>query len=302
MQRIFFSRFVNYMDEIARLGSIRRAAEKLNVSASAIDKQLLRAEEELGVSLFERHPRGVRLTSAGELLMYRLRNWQRDIRTVGTEIEELKGLRRGEVRIAAPQEAVLSFLPQALSGFLKENPKITNSVQVVESDQVRQMIIDGEADVGLTFSPRPLPGVTVLRDLPFQVLALLPDDGSNRKSVSLDRFFQRPTVMPDAASHLRDILDIAAARAGVRIAPALTSNNLELLRQMVREGCGHGLIAVCPAAFQGPGAGLVALPLRGAGLPERVLSLIAPRDASSALAAVLAKRHFELFIDGLRAG
>ena len=297
MQKVFFSRFFSYMEEISRLGSIRRAAEALNVSPSAIDKQLLRAEEELGVPLFERHPRGMRLTSAGELLMYRMRNWQKDMRSAASEIEELKGLRRGEVRIAVPQEAVTSLLPQALSSFLGEHPRIATTVEVAASDRVRQMVIEGEADFGLTFSPRPLPGVSVLREIRFKVLALVPEDG--RASMSLDRFFSRPILVPDSASHLRDVLDIAAARAGIELAPVLTSNSLDLLRQLVREGCGHGLIAVCPGAFEGPGAGLSALPLRSAALPDLTLALISPRDSSSALASVLAKRHFELFIDGL---
>lgn len=300
MEHVFFTRFSRYMDEISRLGSIRRAAESLNVSPSAIDKQLLRAEEELGVLLFERHPRGVRLTSAGELLMYRMRNWQKDMRTVASEIEELKGLRRGKVRIAVPQEAVISFLPQVLSDFLRENPKIATTVLVAESDRVRQMVIDGEADFGLTFSPRPLPGVSVLRDLSFQVRALVPDDGSGRKCLSLEQFFARPTLVPEGTSHLRDILDVAAARAGMDLRPALSSNSLDLLRQLVREDCGNGLVLVYPGAFGDAGSGLTMLPLRGAGLADQVLSLISPRDRSSALAAVLTIRHFEVFIDGLQ--
>ncbi|WP_102227250.1 LysR family transcriptional regulator [Acidimangrovimonas sediminis] len=298
MQRVFFTRFFRYMDEVSRLGSIRRAAEALNVSASAIDKQLLRAEEELGVPLFERHPRGVRLTSAGELLMYRMRSWQKDMRTVASEIEELKGLRRGEVRIAVSREAVSGFLPKALSGFLRENPRVATSVRVAESDRVRQMVIEGEADFGLTFSPRPLPGVSVLREVPFRVLALVPDDG--RRSVTLERFFSRPILVPDAASHLRDVLDIAAAKAGMELAPVLTTNSLELLHQMVREGCGHGVIAVCPGTFEGAGERLSAVPLRAAPLPALSLALITPRDTSTALSSVLAKRHFEEFFDALK--
>ncbi|TWB13433.1 regulatory helix-turn-helix LysR family protein [Rhizobium sp. ERR 1071] len=69
MSRLLFSRFAHYLDEIANHGSIRKAAERLNVSASAINKQLISAEEEFGVALFERLPRGMRLTSAGELLV-----------------------------------------------------------------------------------------------------------------------------------------------------------------------------------------------------------------------------------------
>ena len=53
-----FSRFTRYFDEVARQSSIRKASEKLNVSASAIDRQILRVEEDLGVALFERLPTG----------------------------------------------------------------------------------------------------------------------------------------------------------------------------------------------------------------------------------------------------
>ena len=66
---IAFSRFTRYFRVVAGAGSIRRASEELNVSASAIDRQLLRAEEELQTPLFERLPTGLRLTAAGELLM-----------------------------------------------------------------------------------------------------------------------------------------------------------------------------------------------------------------------------------------
>ncbi|MBU2960248.1 LysR family transcriptional regulator [Citreicella sp. C3M06] len=288
------------MEEIARLGSIRRAAEVLNVSASAIDKQLLRAEQDLGVPLFERHPRGVRLTSAGELLMYRMRGWRRDMRAVSAEIEELKGLSRGEVRIAAPQDAASGLLPRALAAFRAAHPKITLSLRVSGSDNVRQRVIDGEADLGLTFSPRPLPGVSVLREVPFRVLALLPSDGRARQSVSLGRFFSKPVLLPGAGSPLRDIHDIAAARAGVEPLAAITADSTEVLRALVREGCGHGLIAVCAGLPERPEPGLDEIPLRGPALPPLSLALIAPRDTSSSLAAVLARRHFEVFMDRLR--
>ncbi len=63
------SRFSHYFLEVARNGSLRKAAEQLHVSASAINRQILQAEEELGIRLFERLPDGMRLTSAGELLL-----------------------------------------------------------------------------------------------------------------------------------------------------------------------------------------------------------------------------------------
>jgi DNA-binding transcriptional LysR family regulator len=61
-----FSRFLRYFMAVGRLGSIRKAADELNVSASAIDRQILNAEAELGMPLFERLPTGLRLTAAGK--------------------------------------------------------------------------------------------------------------------------------------------------------------------------------------------------------------------------------------------
>ena len=65
-----FSRFLRYFMTVARLGSIRRAAEELHIAASAIDRQILLGEEQLEVKLFERHPAGLRLTTAGEFLLH----------------------------------------------------------------------------------------------------------------------------------------------------------------------------------------------------------------------------------------
>ncbi len=63
-----FSRFLLYFTEVARQGSLRKASEVLHVSASSIDRQILRVEEQLDMPLFERHPSGLRMTAAGEIL------------------------------------------------------------------------------------------------------------------------------------------------------------------------------------------------------------------------------------------
>ncbi|PTE11594.1 LysR family transcriptional regulator [Mesorhizobium helmanticense] len=301
MRRVLFSRFANYLDEIARLGSIRKAADKLNVSASAIDKQLIHAEEALGVALFERLPRGMRLTSAGEILLHGVRSWQRDLARVRFEIEELRGLRRGEVKIAVSQETVFDFLPRALASFMKDHPRIANHVAVVEPDRIRQMVLDGQADFGLTFSPPPLPGVTATRSARFNVRAVVPaeNDLRPRKSISLSEFFQRPTIVPDASVHLRDIVDIAAAKSRARLQPILTTNNLELMRSMVREGCGFGLTAISDRSSTDTKDGLTYLPLGDKSIPPLTLSLIVAPERKFSLTSILARRYFEVYFDDL---
>ena len=93
-----FSRFLLYFTEVARQGSFRKASEALHVSASSIDRQILRVEQELAMPLFERHPTGLRLTAAGELLLHAANNWKKDFTRVCEQLDDLRGLRRGHVR------------------------------------------------------------------------------------------------------------------------------------------------------------------------------------------------------------
>ena len=89
---------LRYFDEVVRAGSIRAAAEKLNVASSAINRQVLRLEADLGVKLFERGARRLRLTAAGEILIHHVRRTLRDAERAKSEIEDLQGLKRGIVR------------------------------------------------------------------------------------------------------------------------------------------------------------------------------------------------------------
>ena len=94
------SRLLTYVDEVARTGSIRKAASHLNVAASAISRQILALETELGTPIFQRLPRKLILTAAGEVLVGHIRQTLKELTRAQSKIEELKGLRRGEITVA----------------------------------------------------------------------------------------------------------------------------------------------------------------------------------------------------------
>ena len=115
-------RIMRYVDEVARTGSIRKAADHLNVTSSAVNRRIMDLEEELGTLLFERRPRGVRLTAAGEVFVSYLREQNGDVDRMKSQIEDLKGMRRGTVRIACSQALALEFLPREIGEFRKRHP------------------------------------------------------------------------------------------------------------------------------------------------------------------------------------
>lgn len=300
MERVLFSRFTLYFDEIARSGSVRQAADRLNLSPSAVDKQLIQAEETLGVSLFERRSKGLRLTSAGEILLHRIRGWHKDVATIQREIEALQGLNRGELRIVAAQEAVGGFLPAALAAFMRDYPRISTSVSVMESERIARAVLEGQADFGLTFSPQPMPGIEVVGDTPFHLHAVLPagDRLAAEPSVALNLFFGQPVIVPDSSMHLRDVIDIAAARAKIRLAPILTTNSPALMRRMVGEGVGYGIEVFHADDPTDPGEDLVSRPFKRGAIPAMTLSLIAAAGRQSSVAAIVARRALAAHLRG----
>ncbi|WP_339561375.1 LysR family transcriptional regulator, partial [Pseudomonas sp. EA_65y_Pfl1_P113] len=103
---VLLGRAAIYFDEVARRGALRRAADVLHIAPSAVDRQIIQLEEELGTKLFERTATGMRMTAAGEVLVDGVRRWRRDLLRIRSEIDNLVGLRRGTVSIALVEGAV----------------------------------------------------------------------------------------------------------------------------------------------------------------------------------------------------
>ena len=112
-------RMLRYLDEVARCGSIRRAASRLHVASSAINRQILSLEQELGTPLFERMPRRLRLTAAGELLIDHIRQTLKEYDRVGSLLEGLKGIQRGKVTLATTLGLAMGPVRGVVSEFLK---------------------------------------------------------------------------------------------------------------------------------------------------------------------------------------
>ena len=112
-------RTVTYVAEVARAGSIRRAAERLNLTPSALTRQIQDLEYELGTPIFERLPQGMRLNAAGELFARHIRDQAADLDRVRSQIADLSGVRRGHVALACSQAFVTRAYVVGVSGISK---------------------------------------------------------------------------------------------------------------------------------------------------------------------------------------
>jgi DNA-binding transcriptional LysR family regulator len=266
-------RFLHYVDAVARNGSIRGAAETLHVAASAVNRRIQDLEAELGTPLFERLPHGVRLTAAGELFVGYARRRYADLEQVRSQIEDLRGVRRGCVRLAVSQALAPVFLPQAITEFQASHPGVTFEVKVLDHDRAIRALTDFEADLGLVFNPPSLHGLRVMAQMRCRTCAIVAPGHplADRPSVRLRDCFQYPLAMPDASLSGRGILDDLLTTSSAQPLPALVSNSFALMHGFVRTA---GAVSFQIEIGVDRSTGLVAVPIEESKLqPGRVMLL-----------------------------
>lgn len=229
-------RIFRYVDAVARYGSIRKAADALHVVSSALNRRILDLEQELGSPLFERLPRGVRPTEAGDLFLAYVRRSMRELEQVGTQIEELKGLLRGRVRIAVAESVTGRMLPTAIARFQSQHPNVCFHVWVDGPRNLTEALLGDNADLILTHDPSDHPEVHAIAQIaqPFCALVAADHPLAARTTLRLRDCLAYPIALPDDTLAARKLIDRALLGASFRFEPALVSNSVELTKTFAR--------------------------------------------------------------------
>ena len=239
-----FSRFLRYFMVVGRLGSIRKAAEALNVSASAIDRQILNVEAELGVQLFERLPTGLRLTAAGELLMASGGRWQQEMAGLRAQVEDLRGLKRGHVEIAVINALAKGYIPDVIGAVQARYPGITVGLKVLASEDIHAVIVDGSVDFGLMFEPQSHKDLTV-RAFAEVSLGFLTPPGHPLAAKPETRFAacaDHPVIAPDSSLAVGQQVLALEKYASIKLRRAAVSNNIQMITSLAMRGVGIGIL------------------------------------------------------------
>lgn len=149
-----FSRFAEYFIAVAKTGSLRKAADQLYISVSAVHRQIVLAEEQLGVALFERLPSGLKLTLAGELLYADLLGWQKDFQLTQKRLNEIQGLQRGSIDFGMISALSESFVSAVIQSIHQQYSWINFNIRVLDSESVADLVINAELDFGLILNPK----------------------------------------------------------------------------------------------------------------------------------------------------
>lgn len=189
---------LSYFDQVARHGSIRAAAQTLNIASSAVNRQILQLEAEIGTPLLERLPRGVRPTAAGEVLLAHVRRWGREVSSLRQELDRLRGGVRGNIRIAASETITDEVLPAVLSELSARFPLMDYSVIAGDNRRITADLLSREADVVIAFDVRLPVRAEVVHTVesPLGIICTPNHRLARRRQVSLEDCANWPLVVP----------------------------------------------------------------------------------------------------------
>jgi DNA-binding transcriptional LysR family regulator len=287
------STHLHYFQLVVALGSIRRAAAALNVAPSSVSRVITQLENELGTPLFERVRQRLRLTSAGELLLERGRASIAELTRATAEIDELRGLRRGVVRVATVESVARGLLPGILEEMWLRHPAITADATVTGSRQAFNLVVEGMADLAIAFDLRTPPGIHRLAASALEMGAVMSPTHplAARSEVRLSDLSGERLLLSDASLTIGPRLREAIADTSIEMVGRSTTNSIGLMVELAARGHGVALQTRVGVENELRSRQAVFVPLRDARLRPRRLVLIARSrvhlpEAASVLAGI----------------
>lgn len=237
-------RQLEILQAIAETGSFTASGKKLNVSQSAISRQILLLEEELGEPLFLRVGRHVRMTPAAESLVQLGQRVFQDVReTVGTITDRTRDL-RGTLRLSGGMTVCLYVFPRLLKHLRRAHPHLDVRLTVATAGRSVQEIRAGRVDAGLLTLPideSDLVTVPVLRE---ELLVVTPPDHplARRRQVRPRDLAGQPFILFEVGSATRRVIDHFFATENIEPTIVMDTENVEIIKAMVKTGLGIGIV------------------------------------------------------------
>jgi DNA-binding transcriptional LysR family regulator len=251
---------------VAATGSVSAGAQALHISQSAVSKQLGEFEKALGVVLFERLPRGVRLTEAGALLQGFANRLVATEAEADTAIRDFRRGVRGRLRIGASRTVGAYLVPGLLARFRKRHPDIEIALQVESTANIETRLLASEIDVGF------VEGEVGSDLLDYEVFAndelvLIAAPGHPITTVPtpvpLSVVVQHPILMHEVGSGTRAVTERAFASKKVTLRPSMTLASTEAIKHTAATGAGIAILSTFAVKSEVVAGTLVVMPMKG---------------------------------------
>jgi DNA-binding transcriptional LysR family regulator len=277
-----------YFATVARFGSVRAAAETLRIAPSALSRQIQRMEDLAGLPLFERLPRGVNLTPAGEILLGYVQRWENDFSRLDEDLRSLAGRRAGTLRLATVEIATYSVVPHAIRALRDVLPGMTVNTTVGVTDDVLRDVAEGNAEVGVVINMPRSPDVKSAWGVRTAVGAVvLPDHPlANLKEVRIVDCLAHPIIMPDETLMVRSAIRRALEKTRRVAHIAGTCNRVASIKGLARAGVGVAFLAELDVSSEIKSGELSFIRLKDKDIEMPYVSLVIPKNKKTSPAAI----------------
>ncbi|MCT8138260.1 LysR family transcriptional regulator [Anaerobacillus sp. CMMVII] len=238
-------RQIQYFIEVAKREHVTDAANVMHVAQSAVSRQVFNLEKELGVELFIREGRNVKLTPIGRVFLEHMKEAMQVIDNAKREVEEFLDPERGTIRIGFPSSLANYTLPTVISAFRDRYPQVKFKLVQGTYYYLKDAVVSGEIDIAV-LGPVPKEEKKLKSEVLFQerFVALLPANHplSGNRSISLSQLREDQFVLFPHGFVLRDIVINACKQNGFQPEVSFEGHDIDAIKGLVSAGLGVTLI------------------------------------------------------------
>jgi DNA-binding transcriptional LysR family regulator len=250
---------------VADLNSFSLAAQQLRLSQPSVSYQVKELEEAIGLPLLDRLGRRVHLTEAGTVLYTYARRTLDVLDEASLALEEMRGIKRGNLRVGASTTVGIYLLPAALGAFKKLHSGLVISLEIGTRARVQEQVLANELDLAVVGPALKDPDLAILPFVSDELIVIAPAGHklAGRRALALKDLEHQPFVMREPASGSRWSLEKAARKAGAKLDVAMELGSNGAIKHAVESGLGLAVISRYACALELSGHRLVELNVRG---------------------------------------
>ncbi len=299
LARVFHQPSLVYFNAVAENLSVREAARRLNVASSAVTRQVSGLEDALGMELFLREGRRIQLSPAGEILYRHARGLIAPLEAAVSELDMLRGLKTGTIRLATVESVGLSFLPPLIADFALRYPRLHLDVAVTSSANVIASLVDKRVDIGFGFvagTPRGVE-VAVRRDVRIGVLMRPHHPLATQKTVTFASCLAHNIAIGKPEISIREVIEPFLQENAFMRQPFVEVDSIRMLVELALIGNHVAIMTPIGAQNEIQRGDLIFRPLADRDLPTNRFGLMVRAGGNLVFAPAVfykhAKQHFE---------
>ncbi|MGD0463102.1 MAG: LysR family transcriptional regulator [Tepidisphaeraceae bacterium] len=248
---------------VAEAGGFTKGAQRLMVSQPAVSLQVAELETALKATLFDRLPRGVRLTAAGELLLGYARRIDSLEHEAESAIANLLGLSRGKLVVGASLTIGSYLLPATLGRFRYKYPQIELVMEIANTHQIERMLLENRLDLAFTegLVPSDVLAAQIIQE--DRLVPIAPPRHSilKHKRITAAMLCREELILREPGSGTREVIENALAKRKLTVKPLMSLGSAEAIKRAVQAGIGLSIVSELTIGSEVSAGTLVVVPV-----------------------------------------